>query len=321
MTKSAAKEKLVEILKPVNAQASPSGDMNLKTFVEKIYLPFYERKWKPSTAASNKDRIMREIVGPLGSRRMDSISRDELQDLLDSRKALSFSTVDHTRWDLRQLFGMAETEGVLARNPAAILFTPRECPRPTRETMTIDQVKLAFGVLELRDRLILKLAILAGMRPGEIFGLRLGGLQENAASISERIYRGEVDTPKTVKSVRLAALSASLRGDLEEWLKVLPAEGPESWLFPSENLLTPLAKDNVMYRSIRPRLKKVGLEWVDYHVARRTHSSLMRDLGVDPKVVSDQQGHTLDVNLNVYTATPLESLLAAVEKLGSAFVN
>ena len=27
----------------------------------------------------------------------------------------------------------------------------------------------------------------------------------------------------------------------------------------------------------------------------------MRDQNVDPKVVADQQGHTLDVNLNVYT--------------------
>jgi uncharacterized small protein (DUF1192 family) len=38
----------------------------------------------------------------------------------------------------------------------------------------------------------------------------------------------------------------------------------------------------------------------------------MRELGVDPKVVADQQGHTLDVNLNVYTVTPLERRIEAV---------
>jgi len=54
---------------------------------------------------------------------------------------------------------------------------------------------------------------------------------------------------------------------------------------------------------------------------RRTHSSLMRELGVDPKIVADQQGHTLDVNLNVYTETSLESRIEAVETLGSALVN
>jgi len=100
-----------------------------------------------------------------------------------------------------------------------------------------------------------------------------------------------------------------------------PGGEPEDWLFPSEKLTTPLAKDNMMYRHIRPALKTIGFEWVDFHVFRRTHASLMRELGVDPKVVADQQGHTLDVNLNVYTVTPLERRVEAVEQLEAAFIN
>jgi hypothetical protein len=41
----------------------------------------------------------------------------------------------------------------------------------------------------------------------------------------------------------------------------------------------------------------------------------MRGLNVDPKVVADQLGHTLDVNLNVYTATALETRKQAVNSL------
>ena len=96
---------------------------------------------------------------------------------------------------------------------------------------------------------------------------------------------------------------------------------PEDWLFPSEKVKTPVSKDNVMHRRIRPALKTINFEWVDFHVLRRTHSSLMRELGIDPKLVADQQGHTLDVNLNVYTETSLEKRLEAVEQLESAFVN
>jgi hypothetical protein len=58
-------------------------------------------------------------------------------------------------------------------------------------------------------------------------------------------------------------------------------------LFPSEKLTTSLSKNNVMYRHIRPRLKTVGLEWVDFQVMRRTYSSLMREKGFDPKIVAD----------------------------------
>ena len=44
-----------------------------------------------------------------------------------------------------------------------------------------------------------------------------------------------------------------------------------------------------------------GIGWVDFQVMRRTHSSLMNDLKVDPKIVADQLGHTLDVSKNIDT--------------------
>ena len=47
----------------------------------------------------------------------------------------------------------------------------------------------------------------------------------------------------------------------------------------------------------------------------------MNDRGIDPKLIADQQGHTVDVNLNVYTQTSMESRREAVEDLASAFVN
>jgi integrase len=65
--------------------------------------------------------------------------------------------------------------------------------------------------------------------------------------------------------------------------------------------MTPLSKDNWWWRIMRPALKNVGLEWANFQVMRRTHSSLMKELKADPKLVADQLGHTVDVNLNVYT--------------------
>jgi hypothetical protein len=42
----------------------------------------------------------------------------------------------------------------------------------------------------------------------------------------------------------------------------------------------------------------------------------MRELKVDPKLVADQQGHTLDVNINVYTQTSLESRIGEYAGVG-----
>jgi len=321
VTKSEAQKEFAEFLQTVIDQSPEiSPDVTLKSFVEDVYFPFYERKWKTSTAMTNKDRIQREIVTPLGHREPRTFTRDELQTFLDSKSSMSFSTVEHLRWDFRQIFDMAIAEGIVNRNPADLLFTPRECSKPEHRTMTVDEIKRALDVLELRERLIFKLAVLAGLRPSEIFGLRRTRLSENTADIQERIYRGKLDTPKTKKSNRVVAFSDSVREDLKAWLKVSP-NGAESWLFPSEKLATPLSRDNALYRYIRPRLEKIKLGWVDFQVMRRTHASLMRRLGVDPKVAADLMGHDVNVNLNVYTQTPIETKLEAVNVLESAFVN
>ena len=90
--------------------------------------------------------------------------------------------------------------------------------------------------------------------------------------------------------------------------------GDDAWVFPSERM-TPLSKDNWWRRIMQPALKKVGLEWANFLVMRRTHSTLMKALGVDGKLVADQLGHSLDVNQNVYTKSPVESRLGMVNQL------
>jgi NAD(P)-dependent dehydrogenase (short-subunit alcohol dehydrogenase family) len=48
------------------------------------------------------------------------------------------------------------------------------------------------------------------------------------------------------------------------------------------------------------------------------HSSLMNEKGVNPKLIADQQGHGVDVNLNVYTQSSVESRIEALQTLESA---
>jgi integrase len=126
--------------------------------------------------------------------------------------------------------------------------------------MSFEEVSRAFGALAQRERLIVKIAVLAGMRPGEIFGLTWGRLQGEYAEIRQRIYRGHLDSPKTLKSVREVALSKGLLSEISEWRRVSIDTRPDAWVFPSETMKTPVAKDNCWRRHIAPRLKDVGLE-------------------------------------------------------------
>lgn len=94
--------------------------------------------------------------------------------------------------------------------------------------------------------------------------------------------------------------------------------GDDGWVFPSETGRTPLSRDNLWRRHIGPRLKAAGLGFVDFHVRRRTHATLMNEISDDPKMVADQLGHTLDVSQNVYTRASVARRKEAVDALESA---
>jgi integrase len=79
-------------------------------------------------------------------------------------------------------------------------------------------------------------------------------------------------------------------------------------------------RDNA-WRQLAPQLQKIELEWVTFQIMRRTHASLSRQAGIDPKLVADQLGHGLGVNLNVYTVAALDKRQDAVEVLESALAG
>ena len=245
-----------------NRRTELSEQKSFGDFVRDVHLAFYRRKWKRSTTMTNEDRLAHHLTSEFGARPLSDFGRDELQAFLDRKgEVLSFSVVDHLRWDLKQIFDMAVAEGYLRKNPAVLLFTPRECRRAETSVMTVEDVRQMLSVLDVRERLIAKLGLIAGMRPGEIFGLKWARIETDYADIRQRVYRGDVDSPKSVRSVRSAALSDGLLTSIEEWRAVSPDTSSNAWVFPSEKFTTPLAKDNCWRRSFLPKLKPVGLAW------------------------------------------------------------
>jgi integrase len=319
--KAQARSELDAVLAPINSRAeAPSPNRKWGEFVKNAYLPFYRRKWKHSSTMTNEDRLRVHLFPVYSERTLGSFHRDELQSFLDEKagSGLSYSIVAHLRWDLRQIFRMAVYEGHILRNPAELLFVPRDAKRPEHTVMTREEVKTCFAALDQRERLIVKLAILAGLRPGEIFGLRWDHVKDTHVEIRQRVYRGVIDSPKSAHSVRKAALSAGLVQEIKLWREVSLDPSDDAWVFPSETGKTPLGRDNVWRRRIGPELSKAGLSWVDFHVMRRTHATLMNELHDDPKLVADQLGHTVDVNQNVYTRASVARRKVAVDALESA---
>jgi len=319
LSRAEAETMLAAILQPINeGVGKPQLPVfTFKAFIDSVYLPVYRGKWKSSTAMTEEERVQVHLVGGLGTELMSKITRDDLQALLQKKaKVLARGGVDHLRFRLRSVFALAISEGVVDRNPAVSLFTPRIC-RSGREKLILapEDISKLMSVLELRERLIVRFATFEGMRPGEILGLQAGDIDGNSVWVRRRLYKGNIDVPKTRRSMRQVALSAATVELLGHWVEQVPETRPDAWLFPAVTLNSPVRRDNVWRRNMLPQLKKVGLEWATFQVMRRTFATLSKQAGVDAHTRSAQMGNTVDVNENEYAVSSFEDRLAAVRKL------
>ena len=55
--------------------------------------------------------------------------------------------------------------------------------------MSPENIVLALKTLNLRERLIFRMAVFNGIRPGEILAIRLGNISDHSILIDQRVYR------------------------------------------------------------------------------------------------------------------------------------
>jgi integrase len=325
MSKSDAQQAQAEFMKEVNARTASAPDPHITfgDFLEGVALPFLRSKWKGSTRDTTENRIRHHLLEEFGPEKLQSLSLKRFQAFLGARAAThSKSVVAHLRWDLRAVFRLAVAEGYIQRDPTPALFTPREAKVGVKRVMNRKEALEHINALPLRERVIDHLALFAGMRPGEILALQRRHIAEDCSEliIEQRLYRGDIDDPKTALSKRKVGIPSPTAAVLGEWMELVDRK-PEAWVFASENPKKPLWRDNVWYRYMKPKLETVGLEWANFQVLRRTHASLGHDIKVDPKVAADQRGHGIGVALDVYTQSSIEARRAAAEMLATAILS
>ena len=323
VVKGQAESTLAAILRPLNKGAGNKQKpvYTFKQYVEGTFLPVCRRKWKESTRFNSEQSIKQHLIPEFAGTVLSDLSRERMQDFLDEKAVgNSQSVVAHLRWFLSAIFKMAISDGVVQFNPTLALYTPACKAGKERMVLEREQIRQALEVLNLKERLLFRMALFEGMRPGEILAIRIGSLRENSVLIDKRVYRGMLDSPKGRKgkqTARTVALSPGTVYDLKLWREKFPCEDPNQFLFPSETMKTPLSRDNAWRRDIQPKLQSIGLEWASFQVLRRTNASLSRKANIDDKVAADQRGHGLGVSLEVYAVSDLQQKIEAVTKLES----
>ena len=173
-----------------------------------------------------------------------------------------------------------------------------------------------FSLLEQRERLIVKLAVLDWHASWRDLWLDLGSTSDGTCgNTTAGLPRSGGYAQRQPTQFGKLLLPDGLLSEIEGWRKVSIDTQPEAWVFASEKL-TPLSRDNCWRRHIGPKLKEAGLGWVNF--SSHEANPFIVDEGsrtVDPKVVADQLGHTVDVNQNVYTNRLLGRRKKAVNSL------
>jgi site-specific recombinase XerC len=323
MTKSEADKKRAEFMCEVNGgEQTNEGDsirpVLLSEFIDQVYLPFQRDKWKTSTRGTSENRIQHHIVKGIGATPIEGFTLATLQAFLKAKAdtCLSFSTVDHLRWDLTSIFEMAVAEKLITVNPTAGLYTPKNAPKGQTRAMSSSEVAVALNAVAFRERVIMHMAIFAGFRPGEILGLQRRHVAADGTKVEveQRVYRGEIDDPKTRPSIREVAVPPRTAVLLQEWLDTAVETGPDAFVFAGESA-KPVWRDTLLHDHIRTKLEPLGLGWVDFQVMRATNASIGHRLKLDPKVTADQRGHGVGVAIEEYTKTSVEDRAAAAKKL------
>jgi integrase len=121
-------------------------------------------------------------------------------------------------------------------------------------------------------RTMVGLAILSGLRRGELFALRWRDIDEQARllTVREAVYDGVFSTPKTEAGARQIPLSESALTLIVEWKAYVGNVKPDALIF-STSAGTSILPNNVVQRLIFPACKRLGLPratWLTDHCAK-----------------------------------------------------
>ena len=195
---------------------------------------------------------------------------------------------------------------IIKENPVSNVDKPK-MQKNKQKSWDADQAVLFLQTAKLRANYYLTylLAFHTGMRIGEVLGLHWEDIDfykkmihvQHTLTMNEGEY--VIGPVKTESSDRFIPISDSLINELLEHKK--------HSRFTSDDLVFRTKTGNLVDPyTLRYMMKSIcddlGLPKIRFHDIRRTHTSILIDEGVSPKVVSQRLGHSdVSITLNIYT--------------------
>ena len=188
---------------------------------------------------------------------------------------------------------------------------------------SLQQIRSLLSELTEPCASVVSVAVLTGMRIGEILALRWKRIDLLGATleVAENYSSGEFGPPKTKSSRRVIPISSALRRVLEGQHACMTPETPHDLVFRTVKG-TPLNDKNLYNRELAPACDRIKQPRVSWHSFRHTHATLLHANGESLKTAQALLGHSdLETTLNVYTHTVPDSQRNAVERVAGVLFS
>jgi integrase len=231
----------------------------------------------------------------------------------DGKGALSPRTVHHMHRILRQALRQAVRWQLLTRDPTDAVRPPK-VDRPRRDTYDLDQTAALLERMRgTRMFIPTALAVLCGLRRGEIAALRWRHINLNTAQLSvletaEQTRSGIRYKEPKGRRARTVALSATMIEELRAHRIRQAEEQRRFGVRQTDNSFVVAQYDS---RPIQPNslthewlrlLGKSGLPPLRLHDLRHAHATHLFVSGVHPKIAQERLGHsTIAITLDLYS--------------------
>ncbi len=262
-----------------------------------------------------RQQVRDYVIPHLGQTRLDQLRPEQIQSMYSTIYAdKSANTVRSIHGTLHKALADAVRSGLLPRNPAEIARPPR-VPQAEVQTLTREQVDrlLAAAQGDAQEHLYY-LAVVTGMRQGELLGLQWQDLDRDNHLIHVRRqfqYRPggviEFIPPKSARGRRAILVSDETLERLEqqwqqvELLKVRAGKWTDYDLVFCTRYGTPIRRQNVN-KWFSELLGRADLPPVRFHDLRHTNATLLLARNVNPKIVQERLGHaSIQMTLDTYS--------------------
>lgn len=282
---------------------------------------------RPATLDLYAYLARRYLLPAFGQAPLAKITAQDVRSWLASMRAtdLSPNTVAKAYRLLARVMGAAVEAGVIGRSPCVVRGASTE-RSPEMRFATVDQLAELANAVQPRYRALVLTAAYAGLRWGELAGLRrrrvnlLHATITVAEQLTEVNGRLEVGPPKTEAGRRAVALPAFLVVELEQHLASWSEPGPEGLVFPAPEG-GPMRRSNFRRRAWEPAVRHLDLVGLRFHDLRHSAGTLTAVAGATTKELMARMGHSSPRAALIYqhaTAERDAAVAAALDALAAS---